>query len=110
MSALAYLILLLGDLLAIAAVGIACLVFLSVVLMSIGRVRLGETTGYWFLSLFLHALLGTGLVAKWQTADIAPNPNGLLLQLSNNTLLTLLGLGLAFLVGSLGLFLYLWNH
>lgn len=103
-------ILILGDLLGIAAVVIPLLVLISVGLMSLGRVRLGETFGYWLLGAALNGLLGAGLVSKLQTADIALNPNGLLLGLSNNALLFMLGAGLFLLVASLGVFVYLWNH
>jgi hypothetical protein len=102
-------ILILGDLLAIAAVGVPFFVLIAVGLMALGRVRLGETIGYWFLGLLLNGLLGWGLVAKLQTAAIATDPNGLLLRLSNNTLLTLLGVGLFLQVAAIGIFLYLWN-
>ena len=104
------LILILGDLLAIAAVGVPFFVLIAVGLMALGRVRLGETIGYWFLGLLLNGLLGWGMVDKLQTAAIATDPNGLLLGLSNNTLLTLLGVGLFLQVAALAIFLYIWNE
>lgn len=101
--------LMVGDLLAITAVLLPALVLIGVLGSALGRISFVGMVKYWVASLALVILCGIGLVTKAGDVTLQNEPNGLLLQLSNELTLTLLGAALFFLIASAGLLLYVWN-
>lgn len=98
-----------GDLLAIAAVLVAAVVMVSILATAVSRVSFKEILKYWILSLVLVVLLGGGIVAKAGSASLAAEPNGLLIGFSNSTIVTLLGIAVFCLLGGGGLLVYILN-
>ncbi|MCA9980094.1 MAG: hypothetical protein KDD89_04660 [Anaerolineales bacterium] len=98
-----------GDILALITAMIPAVVVGGLLFSAVGQVKFTEVIRYWVIGLILTVFLGFAIMSKASNPLYAADPNGLIFGFSNNVVLWLWGASLLFLVGSLGLLVYILN-